>query len=255
MNNWRNWNFFVIWAPIVLFGIQTVFSFNKVREFLNCENIICLRWVILSLLVFYIINHFITVGRPFIRFTNFERTKGILFDQEFDRIIESVRDDEAVNIRINVMKKKFVLISFLEPSNSRIGRRIRWFTYHFKIERISANGVHMPDMGFEITQNQGIAGQAFNARGTIFALIDANDARIYNLNSQQLSAVENIVGVLSVPIRMYDFETHTLSDRIIGILNIDGSDDTFRRLLTDHELLDRFTERARALSAYCSLIS
>lgn len=170
--------------PIVLFGIQAFLALPYVSNQLTSDAertglwaylpdgplLEGQIWLWLAIIVLFAINQCF-VDRPYARSQRFEALRLNLIQQRVAPLVERIRQESGVTVRVNVMTSRRSPVTRSEPDN-RGGRppwcafwSFAWFQCHLTPMWRTKNMQHHRDHSLKFSVNQGACGQAYPDEG------------------------------------------------------------------------------------------
>ena len=246
----------IILVPTLLFIVQIILSFpsiysylSKLAKDLKLDQSIIQIAIGLILIILFIIHQCNSVLRPF---NKFEKTKLKFLDKDSSDMIKEY-ESHGYQLRINVMLAKRSFLGHSEPKKkNKEKKKISFFPNKFKIIWTSENMRYHEDKELNLTTNQGVCGEAFKNKAIKMANLMIKNPEEYNLNREQLEKTKNLKFVLSCPIYEIDYMNLRFTNKVLGIVNFDGTSPGSEQLIMNQKDLEILTLKLKAFSEICS---
>lgn|SRR5690606_10898828 len=258
--------------PIVLFGIQAFLALPYVSNQLASDAertglwaylpdgplLEGQIWLWLAITVLFAINQWFFVDRPYTRSQRFESLRLNLIQQRVAPLVERIRRETGVTVRVNVMMSRRRLVSRSEPGPN--GRRppawalwrLTWLRQHLSPMWRTKGMQHHRDHSVTFSVAQGACGKAYRTKEVVVADLTVDDPASFGLNAEQIERTQDLRFVISFPIRILDLDTLQTTDRVAGVVNIDSRDPESERLVQDDTEWRRLVAHAQDISELCS---
>jgi hypothetical protein len=255
MVNYTNSRTKIIVVPIILFFIQSAFvllppDLKTSEDFftlLGNFNYLVKVFLFVILIVLYVIYQVWALKGEVWQFSKFTATRPQIIESRI-KDFTKVYLKHNIDLRVNVMTASFKII---------IWRRLwHWQWPFLMIKQLDTvfnyNMNRDMDKDLKLTINQGVAGLAFR-EGPIVVDFDKVDRNEFNLNKEQLKATEDVRFIISTPIFEIDLHTRRLTNKIIGVVNVDSKNNTFGEL-EKRKLLEKLIENCSNISEFVALL-
>lgn len=162
---------------------------------------------------------------------------------------------QGVEIRINIMLKKFHLFHHKEPrKKDDTKNRITMCSYVLHTFWKSTNMNHSGDKNIRLTINQGVCGMAIREEAIQSFVLTPENIKEFNLNAKQLKKTKDIKFIMSYPIFEPEINKLKNKNKILGVVNIDSTVPGSEILITKTIHREELAEKIYAISDYCSFL-
>ncbi len=225
--------FYIILIPILLFMVSNLLivipdncrTLDDLISQLNFFSyVLKILFVLLAIAIFLIYNLTAVMG-TLNKFIQFDTIRPDIIGKLVEESL-NIFKELGIEFRVNVMLVKFKIIvwkrfiKFLRPF---IFQKQFKTVYHYNME-------HDRDKDLGLITKQGVAGLAYNDPEGKHRIVDFMnvDRKFFKLDKDQLDRTKSIKFVISTPILKWNHETGKLTDKVIGVVNIDSRNNSFK---------------------------
>ncbi|TAL33902.1 MAG: hypothetical protein EPN93_12770 [Spirochaetes bacterium] len=245
----------ILIVPIILFFIQSAFVLlppdlktpADLITLLGNLNYQVKIFLFVTLIGLYVLYQKWALQGEVRLFSKFIATRPQIIESRI-RDLAQVYSKHSIDLRVNVMiaKRRILIWKRLCNWHRPFIMTTQFDTvFHYNMNRDM-------DKNLQLTINQGVAGLAYR-EGQIVVDLEKVDRNEFSLTKEQLKATEDIKFIMSTPIFEIDLHTMRLTNKIIGVVNIDSKNNTFDEL-EKRKLLEKLFENSNNISEFVALL-
>lgn len=246
---------FIFIIPTLLFIIQALLrlipadakSVQSLIAKCNDFNFQIQIYAAFILIILFFLNHFFSITKPFKRLQKFDTVKFDIIEKDVVKFIEEYKEMQ-IDLRVNIMQIKRKFFGFHKCKKywiPFIGVKYFKFIYTYNMD-------HDIDKKLKLSLQQGACSQVFD-EGVILTDLTVENVFSFNLRENQKKLAKDIKFILSAPIWQLDYDTKKLTDKIIGVINIDSKKISFKQI-EEVELFGDLVDKIKNLSTIVSYL-